>query len=103
VPIIGRAEFRESLWTSDMEVARTLAAFRDEEVAIEFEKAKEVLCQQRGASLQLDELTPEEEQYVRERVRAHVLEEDDTRPSALTLATVSARSPPSSRWCRATR
>lgn len=77
VPIIGRAEFRESLRTSDMEVARTRAAFRDAEVAIEFEKAKAALRQQQVAPLQLDELTPEEQQYVRDRVRAHVLEEDD--------------------------
>ena len=77
VPIVGRAEFRESLRTSDMEVARTRAAFRDAEIAIEFEKAKAVLRQQFVAPLHLDELTPEEQQYVRERVRAHVLEEDD--------------------------
>lgn len=77
VPIVGRKEYRESLKTSDIEVARTRAALRDAEVAVEFEKAKGVLKQQVVTPLQLEGLSPEEQQYVRDRVRAHVLEEDD--------------------------
>lgn len=77
VPFVGRAEFRESLRTPDMEIARTRAAYRDAEVAAEFEKAKAALTRQAVAHLQLEDLTPEEQSYVRERVRTHILEEDD--------------------------
>ena len=77
VPFVGRAEFRESLRTSDIEVARTRAAYRDAEVATEFEKAKAAVRRQAVVPLQIDDLTLEERHYVRERVRAHVLEEDD--------------------------
>lgn len=60
-----------------MEVARTRAAYRDAEVAAEFEKAKAILSKQTVAPLQLEDLTPDEQSYVRERIRAHILEEDD--------------------------
>ena len=49
--ILGRTEYRESLKTSDMEVARTRAAFKDAEVAVEFEKAKEQLKRQAVVTL----------------------------------------------------
>lgn len=78
IPHVGRAEFRESLKTPDVEVARTRAAYRNAEVEAEFEKAKAALKQQTVAPMLLETLAPEEQQYIREAVRAHILDEDET-------------------------
>jgi len=88
-PILGRAEYRESLRTSDVEVARTRAAFKDAEVAIKFEKAKEQLKQQVLVTSIPEDLSKEYQRYISEAVRVHILEEDEAvrigRPSGTTL------------------
>jgi integrase len=78
VPFVGRAEFRESLKTPDIEVARTRAAFKDAAVAIEFERAREQLRLQANVSALPEELSPEERRYISDAVRAHVLDEDES-------------------------
>lgn len=92
-PFIHRGEYRESLRTSDIEVARTRAALRDAEVALEFEAARAKLKAQRAqepAKPQLpDILSADAMHYIREAVRAHVLEQDEAvrmdRPSPDSL------------------
>ncbi|MEJ8838661.1 DUF6538 domain-containing protein [Ramlibacter sp. AN1133] len=77
-PIIGRAEYRESLNTPDIEVARTRAALRGAEVAVEFEAARAQIKQQQQAVPALPaQLTPEAKRYIAEAVRVHVLDEDE--------------------------
>lgn len=77
-PVIGRAEYRESLNTPDIEVARTRAAFRDAEAAVAFEAARAQLKQQQRPVSQLPaQLPPDAERYIAEAVRAHVLQEDE--------------------------
>lgn len=84
IPLVGRAEFVESLRTSDLTMARTRAAYRNAEVEALFEKARYDRQRQAGTAL-IDVPTPEQQQYIREAVRALILEEDDierlSRPS----------------------
>lgn len=87
--ILGRNEYRESLKTSDVEVARTRAAIKDAEVAIEFEKAKEQLKRQAVVTPVPVDLSQEDQSYISEAVRTHILEEDEItrvgRPTATSL------------------
>jgi len=79
VPIIGKAEFDESLNTSDRDVAMGRVAVRNAEVAVLFQSAKTKLKEQRVASapIAVATLPPEALQYIREAVRAHVLKQDE--------------------------
>lgn len=78
VPFIGRAEYRESLRTPDIEVARTRAALRDAEVAIEFEAARSQLKAQQAPKPQLPEdLSPQVLRFISDAVRERALQEDD--------------------------
>lgn len=77
IPLVGRAEFMESLRTSDLAMARTRAAYRNAEVEALFEKARYDHKRHAGTVLVVIP-TPEEQQYIREAVRALILEEDDT-------------------------
>lgn len=77
IPLVGRVEFAESLRTSDLAMARTRAAYRNAEVEALFEKARYDHKRQAGTVLVVMP-TPEEQQYIREAVRALILEEDDT-------------------------
>lgn len=77
IPLVGRAEFMESLRTSDLAMARTRAAYRNAEVEALFEKARYDHKRQAGTVLVVMP-TPEEQQYIRDAVRALLLEEDDT-------------------------
>ena len=81
IPIIGFAEYRESLRTPDIEIARTRAALKDAAVALEFEQALAQLRQQTAAKPVLPEELPNDiRTYVRDAVFARVLAEDeDTR------------------------
>lgn len=90
IPYIGREEFRHSLRTSDIEVARTRSAFRNAEVELEFEQARATLrADQTGPTSIREPLTPEGQRYVAEAVHAHVLDEDEqvrmSRPDEETL------------------
>lgn len=67
----------ESLRTSDLAMACTRAAYRNAEVEALFEKARYDHKRQAGTVLVVMP-TPEEQQYIREAVRALILEEDDT-------------------------
>ena len=76
IPFIGRGEFMESLRTTDISEARTKAAFRNAEVEALFAEARFAL--QRQASTVLQQLPSVDEQdYIRDAVRVHVLEEDE--------------------------
>lgn len=80
VPVLGFAEYRESLRTSDIEVARTRAAVRNAEVAVELEVARASLRRPPApneASVAPITFTPEDLQYIRAAVHAHVLQEDE--------------------------
>lgn len=77
IPLVGRAEFMESLRTSDLAMARTRAAYRNAEVEALFEKARYDHKRQAGTVLVVTP-TPEEQQYIRDAVRALILEQDDT-------------------------
>jgi hypothetical protein len=72
-----------------MEVARTRAAIKDAEVAIEFEKAKEQLRRQAVVTPVPRDLSREDQTYISEAVRVHILEEDEAtrvgRPTATSL------------------
>jgi integrase len=90
IPYIGRDEFRHSLRTSDIEVARTRAAFRNAEVEFEFEQARAKLrADQAGLAAIREPLTPEAQRYVADAVHARVLDEDEqvrmSRPDGETL------------------
>lgn len=76
IPSVGRAEFMESLKTTVLDVARTRAAYRNAEVEAVFEKARYDLKRMSVTAL-TDVPTPEQQQYIREAVRYHILEEDD--------------------------
>jgi hypothetical protein len=76
--LIGRAEYRESLNTPDIEVARTRAAFRDAEVAVEFEGARSRLRQQQAPAPEVPaQLTREAERFIADAVHSHILKEDE--------------------------
>lgn len=77
IPLVGRAEFRESLQTPDVEVARVRAALRDAAVAIEFEKARAQVKRAATVPTLPAVLSFEEKRYVSEAIRAHVLNEDE--------------------------
>ncbi len=80
VSVLGFAEYRESLRTSDIEVARTRAAVRNAEVAVELEVARASLRRPPApneASVAPITFTPEGLQYIRAAVHAHVLKEDE--------------------------
>lgn len=66
----------ESLKTRDVEVARPRAAFRNAEVETLFQQAKLSLKTQEGTVLVLPPTTDEQD-FIREAVRAHVLAEDE--------------------------
>lgn len=76
VPTLGRSEFVESLKTTDLAKARTLAAFRNAEVEALFEKTRYEAQKKAEVRLVLPP-SPQEQQYIREAVRALVLEEDE--------------------------
>lgn len=76
VPTLGRAEFVESLKTTDLAQARTRAAFRNAEIEVLFEKARYEVQRKAEVHLVLPP-SPQEQQYIREAVRALVLEEDE--------------------------
>jgi integrase len=78
VSVLGFAEYRESLKTPDIEVARMRAALRDAEVAVELQAARHQLAQrQHQEPATVDTLSPEALRYVREAVRARALEFDE--------------------------
>lgn len=76
IPLIGRGEFMESLRTVDPIEARKLAAFRNAEVEALFAQARLVFQRQAGTILQHPP-TVDEQDYIRDAVRVHVLEEDE--------------------------
>lgn len=77
--IIGKVEFTCSLETSDMEVARTRAAFQNAEVAVEIQEAKARLNIQQATELYPVPVTlpPEAIQYIRKAVYARIMQEDE--------------------------
>ncbi|MBL0920242.1 MAG: hypothetical protein IBJ14_16185 [Hydrogenophaga sp.] len=77
IPLVGRGEFMESLKTTELDVARTRAAYRNAEVEAVFEKARYDLKRQSGTVL-TDDPTPEQQQYIRDAVRFHLLDEDES-------------------------
>ncbi len=77
IRLIGRAEFRESLKTSEVEVARTRAAYRNAEVAAAFESANTQAVLEALPAVAVTELAPDELQYIRDAVRARVVDEDE--------------------------
>lgn len=77
IHLIGRGEFAESLWTTDLDTAKTRAAFRNAEVEALFEQARFENKRQAGTVL-VGPPTPEEQQYIRDAVRFHVLDEDES-------------------------
>lgn len=78
VPFIGRREYRESLRTPDIEIARTRAALRNAEVAVEFEQARRQLQAQPHVPVIADELADDVARYIREAVRVWKLDEDES-------------------------
>ena len=81
IPIIGFAEYRHSLKTSDVEVARVRAAIRNAEVEVALQTAMAQLKQQQQADKSTTSpvtLSPAALQYIREAVRAHTLSEDES-------------------------
>lgn len=76
IPLVGRGEFSETLKTTELEVARTRAAFRNAEVEAVFERARYQRQSQLGTAL-AEIPTPEQQQYIRDAVRAHLLDEDE--------------------------
>lgn len=90
VAVLGFSEYRESLKTPDIEVARTKAALRDAEVAVELQSARaqlreQLAKQEREKPVTVDTLSPEALRFVREAVKAKALEFDElvrmSRPS----------------------
>ena len=78
IPIIGFAEYRESLQTPDIEIARTRAAIRNAVVEVELQAAKAELKRQQGISpLVHTNLSPESLRFIREAVVAHTLQADE--------------------------
>ena len=76
MPLVGRGEFSESLKTTELDVARTRAAYRNAEVEALFEKARYDLKRQLRTVL-ADIPTPEQLQYIRDAVRFQLLDEDE--------------------------
>jgi len=66
----------ESLRTTDITEARTKAAFRNAEVEALFAQARLALQRQAGTILRQPP-TVDEQDYIRDAVRVHVLEEDE--------------------------
>ncbi|WP_291010107.1 DUF6538 domain-containing protein [Hydrogenophaga sp.] len=78
VSILGFSEYRESLHTPDMDVARIRAAIRDAEVTVELKAASEQLKKQQADCTKTPiKLTPEALAYIRDAVKAHVLQVDE--------------------------
>ena len=80
VQVLGFSEYRESLQTPDMAVARIKAAIRDAEVTVELQAAKELLKKQQSSNQTTQaplKLTPEALIYIRDAVRAHTLKVDE--------------------------
>ncbi len=80
VSILGFAEYRESLRTSDIDEARTRASIRDAEVTVELQAAKDLLKKQQASDQNSQtplKLTPEALAYIRDAVRAHTLKVDE--------------------------
>lgn len=75
IPILGFGEYRESLRTADIEVARVRAAIRNAAVEVELQAAKVQLKRQQAikATPAPATLSPAALQYIREAVRAHTL------------------------------
>ena len=76
VPILGFAEYRESLQTADMAVARFKAAIRDAEVTVELQAA-EAQLKASPVSQAPAKLSAEALQYIRDAVTAHTLQADE--------------------------
>ena len=81
IPIIGFGEYRESLRTTDIEVARVRAAIRHVEVTVELQAAKAQLKQQQSSTDKTQQvplkLTPEALAAISDAVKAHVLQIDE--------------------------
>jgi len=78
IPVVGRAEFMETLRTTDVNAARTKAAYRNAEVEAEFARGRITIKRQAVVPILVETPTPEEQHYIRAAVRAHVLEEDES-------------------------
>ena len=81
-PILGFKEYRESLQTPDMEVARTRAALRNATVEVELQTARADLQRQQQAGKKAtaapaDKLTPHALRFIRDAVVAHTLQADE--------------------------
>jgi integrase len=89
-PIIGRAEYRETLDTPDIAVARTRAALRNAAVEVEFEMARAKLREESLEKPVLpDSLTPDSRRYITDAVRTLVLlEDEETRMARLETETL---------------
>lgn len=77
VPTLGREHFVESLKTTELAQAKTRAAFRNAEVEALFEKARGEVRHDAEVHLALPP-NQAEQQYIREAVRALVLEQDES-------------------------
>lgn len=81
VSVLRKSEYRESLRTSDVGVARTRAAMRNAEVEVELELVRASLKRPPAPSkapIVPVTLTPESLRYIRTAVHAQVLQEDET-------------------------
>ena len=76
VSILGFAEYRESLQTPDMAIARFKAAIRDAEVSVELQAAQAQLKATKPCTAPA-KLSREALQYIREAVTAHTLQADE--------------------------
>ena len=75
IPILGFAEYRESLHTPDIETARIRAAIRNAVVEVELQAARAELKRQQGNSPPVTtNLSPESLRFIREAVLAHTLQ-----------------------------
>ncbi|HEV8313705.1 MAG TPA: DUF6538 domain-containing protein, partial [Burkholderiaceae bacterium] len=79
VAVLGFSEYRESLKTPDIEMARTRAALRDAEVAVELLAARRQVeaQQEREKPVEVATLSPDALRYIREAVRARTLQLDE--------------------------
>lgn len=80
ISTLGFGEYRESLHTTDMAVARIKAAIRDAEVTVELQAAQALLkatTANISGSKSQDKLSPAELIYIREAVKAHTLRLDE--------------------------
>jgi hypothetical protein len=64
VPIFAKVEWRESLGTSDIELARTRAAIKDAEIAIEIEVARAQFNAEPQTTTVTKEVPREEQRHI---------------------------------------